>query len=75
MERMSDFLEDDLSSRQRVRVLRHLARCERCRAMLDSLTRTLHQLQSLASVEHVATAPATVSSVVERIRREDGIGP
>jgi anti-sigma factor RsiW len=75
MERMSDFLEDDLSSRQRARVLRHLARCERCRAMLDSLTRTLHQLQSLARIEHVATAPATVSSVVERIRREDGIGP
>jgi predicted anti-sigma-YlaC factor YlaD len=70
-DRLSDFLEDELDARTRRRIVRHLARCERCRAMRESLSRTLEQLRSLGTVEQVATAPATVSSVLERVQRED----
>jgi predicted anti-sigma-YlaC factor YlaD len=70
-DRLSDFLEDELDARTRRRIVRHLARCERCRAMRESLSRTLEQLRSLGTVAQVATAPATVSSVLERVQRED----
>jgi predicted anti-sigma-YlaC factor YlaD len=70
-DRLSDFLEDELDARTRRRIVRHLARCERCCAMRESLSRTLEQLRSLGTVEQVATAPATVSSVLERVQRED----
>ena len=71
LDRLSDYLEGEMPSRQRARIGRHLARCERCRAMLESLTRTLEQLRSLTSTEQVATAPATVSTILERIQREE----
>ena len=67
---LSDYLDGDLDARTRTRVMRHLARCERCRAMLESLIRTLEQLRSLGSIEQVEPAPATVTSVLEQIRRE-----
>jgi len=68
---MSDHLEGELSGREHKRVLRHLVLCKHCRAVLDSLTRTLDHLRSLAQVEVPAPAPATTASaVIERIRRE-----
>lgn len=71
LDRLSDYLEDELTPRERMRIVRHLARCERCRAMRESLSRTLEQLRSLGTIEQVAPAPATVSSVLERIRLEE----
>jgi hypothetical protein len=38
--------------------------------MLESLTRTIQQLRSLTNTEQVAAAPATVSTILERIQRE-----
>jgi len=69
-DRMSDFLDGELEGRSLTRVRRHLSRCDRCRAMLDSLQRTLEQLRSLGSPEQVAPEPATVSAVLSRIRHE-----
>jgi anti-sigma factor RsiW len=69
--RLSDYLDDDLSARTRTRITRHLARCKHCRALLESLTRTLEQLRSLGSAERVEAAPATVRAVVERIELEE----
>lgn len=72
-ERLSDHLEGDLTGREQKRVLRHLARCRHCRAILESLARTLDHVRSLGQVDVPAPAPATVSTadaVVERIRRE-----
>jgi predicted anti-sigma-YlaC factor YlaD len=68
--RLSDYLEGELNARTRARITRHLARCDGCRALLESLTRTLDQLRSLGSVEQVAPEPATADGVIARIRRE-----
>lgn len=68
---LSDYLEDELDTRTRTRIMRHLSRCKRCQAMVESLTRTLEQLRALGSVEQVEPAPATVRAVVERIRLEE----
>ena len=70
-EHLSDYLEDTLDARTRARIRRHLGRCEGCRALLDSLTRTLDQLRSLGGVDQPEPAPATVATVLERIRREE----
>lgn len=69
--RLSDYLDDELDARTRTRVKRHLARCKRCQAMLESVTRTLEQLRGLGSVEQAEPAPATVRAVVEQIRLEE----
>lgn len=69
--RLSDYLDGELDARTWTRVKRHLARCKRCQAMLESLTRTLEQLRALGSVESVEPAPATADAVVERIRLDD----
>jgi predicted anti-sigma-YlaC factor YlaD len=71
LDHLSDYLEDELDARTRRRIVRHLARCERCRAMRESLSRTLEQLTSLGTMEQVAPAPATVNSVLERIQLEE----
>jgi anti-sigma factor RsiW len=69
---LSDYLDGDLGARERTRILRHLDRCERCRALLASLTRVLEQLRSLGSLEHAGPKPATVEAILERIRRDGG---
>jgi hypothetical protein len=52
-------------------LLRHLARCKHCQALLESLARTLAQLRSLAEGDLTSPLPATtVDIVLERIRRE-----
>jgi predicted anti-sigma-YlaC factor YlaD len=68
---LSDYLDDELGARTRIRIMRHLARCEQCRALLDSLTRTLEQLRSLGSIDQTSPAPATVRAIVERVERDE----
>jgi len=70
-DRLSDFVDGELQGRSLARVRRHLSRCDRCRAMLESLSRTLEQLRSLGSIEQVTHEPATASAVVDRIRRDE----
>lgn len=69
-DRLSDYVDGDLAASTRTRIMRHLARCEHCQAVLESLTRTLEQVRSLASIEQGAAEPATVRAVIERIQRE-----
>lgn len=68
-ERLSDYLEDELDPRAHMRVARHLTRCKRCRALLESLARTVEQLRSLGTVTSLAPSPATVEAVRARIER------
>lgn len=70
-DRLSDYLDDALDARTRTRIMRHLSRCERCQALLESLSRTLEQLRSLGSSEQLEPAPATVKAIVERIERDE----
>jgi predicted anti-sigma-YlaC factor YlaD len=69
--RLSDYLDDDLGARTRVRIMRHLARCEHCRALLESLTHTLEQLRSLGTGDLASPTPATVRAIVERIEHDE----
>jgi anti-sigma factor RsiW len=69
-DRLSDYLEGDLGARTRTRVMRHLARCGRCQALLESLTRTREHIRSLGSIGGRPQEPATVRAVIERIERE-----
>ncbi|MGH3109309.1 MAG: anti-sigma factor family protein [Gaiellaceae bacterium] len=67
---LSDYLDDDLPRRTRNRVRRHLARCERCRALLASLERALAAVRSLGEVTQPPPSPATVTAVIRRIQHE-----
>ena len=70
-ERLSDHLDGELTGRTQKRVLRHLVRCPHCRALLESLARTLDHLRSLGQIEVLAPLPVeTADAVIERIRRE-----
>ena len=66
---LSDFVEGELQGWRRWRVARHLARCEYCRAVYQSLLRTLEALRDAAAVEPTPQ-PAVADAVLERIRRE-----
>lgn len=69
-ERLSDHLEGNLVGRDAKRVLRHLARCDRCREVLRSLAHAVESMRSLARVDVPSTAPSVADVVVERIRRD-----
>jgi anti-sigma factor RsiW len=68
-EQMSDYVEGELRGLARLRVARHLARCERCQAVYRSLLKTLEALRGLGSIEPPAQ-PALADAVVDRIRNE-----
>jgi len=69
-DRLSDYVDGELTGRSLTRVQRHLHRCERCQALLESLTRALDQLRSLGTAEPAEPAPATVDAIVARIRSD-----
>lgn len=71
-ESLSDHLDGELSPRRERRVLRHLARCERCQEVLASFLRSVEQLRALGRPDVVEPNPALADAVVERIRRESG---
>jgi len=66
---LSDYLDDELRPRTRKRVRRHLARCERCQALLESLERVVTGLRSLGDVAQPEPSPATVTAVLRRIQQ------
>jgi predicted anti-sigma-YlaC factor YlaD len=72
-EHLSDHLENELRGLRRFRILRHLASCALCAAAFWSLRRTVGGLRALCRSEPVA-APALADVVVERIRRDGGLG-
>ena len=69
-ELMSAHLEGDLQGREQRRVLRHLARCERCRALLQSLARAIEHVRALGRTEESTSGPSVADAVVRRIREE-----
>ena len=65
--RMHDYLDDDLSPGERLRLLRHAELCPECGPMLRSFVVLLFELRELRRRQQPETvAPA----VIERIRRE-----
>ena len=70
-EQLSDRLEGDLSGLRRLRVAAHLAGCDRCRAVMRSLSRTVEQVRLLGRADfNPPPGPSVTDDVVERIRRE-----
>jgi anti-sigma factor RsiW len=66
---MSDYVEGGLSGFRHRRLARHLARCERCQAVLRSLRQALATLGRLGEAE-LASDPLFADRVVDRIRGE-----
>jgi predicted anti-sigma-YlaC factor YlaD len=68
-ERLSALLEGALRGREAKRVLRHLARCPKCREALRSLAQTVDGLRSLGRADSLAPAQTyRADAIVERIR-------
>ena len=67
-EHLSAHLEGELRGWRRIRVLRHLTRCDRCREVLASLTRAVEQLRGLGPAW--TAAPSVADAVAARIRSE-----
>lgn len=70
MARLSGHLEHDLPEREEKRVRRHLIRCGRCRAMYESLLRTVEQVRRLGRQDLDQPSPSVADLVVERIRHD-----
>ncbi len=65
-ERLSDYIEGELSEQERAAVEKHLETCQACRAEADALAQTLSLLSSLSPVQ----APeGFASSVRHKMRR------
>ena len=69
-ERLSAHIEGELKGREGKRVLRHLARCDRCRELLRSLARAVDNLRSFGQTHVPPLTPSVAESVVDRIRHE-----
>jgi anti-sigma factor RsiW len=64
--RLSDYLDDELSSRERERVEDHLSLCPHCRRVLRTLRRTLKSLMDLPGEQR----PGLADGVIDRLRGE-----
>ncbi len=64
--RVSDYLDGELSPRQRRRLLAHAELCPDCGPMLRTLTVLLWELRELGRQPQVTVVPG----VVERLRQE-----
>ncbi len=68
---LSDRLDGNLRGRRRLRVAAHLWCCDRCRAVMRSLSRTVEQVRLLAQADFdPPPGPSVTDDAVERIRRE-----
>jgi len=67
---LSEFLEGELRGLRRGRVRRHLDRCQLCRALFGSLSRTVEHLRSLGRIDSPPSEPSVADAVLRRIRRE-----
>jgi anti-sigma factor RsiW len=63
---LSDYLDDDLTTRERQRVEDHVGICPHCRRVLRTLRRTLESLTQLSAEPR----PRVADGVIERLRDE-----
>ena len=68
--RLSDYLDRELTRPQRIRVGMHLAGCKACRQVARTLQRTVARLRALGGATAPAANPAIVGTVVRRIGEE-----
>ena len=61
---LSDYLDEDLSPRERMRVEEHVGLCPHCWRVLRTLRRTLRSLMELPTEPR----PSVADGVIERLR-------
>jgi anti-sigma factor RsiW len=64
--RMSDFIDEDMTSRQRARFEAHASICPECGPLLRRLLKMVHALRGLRAEAGRSVAP----SVIEHLRAE-----
>ena len=69
-ESLSDYLDQELTRAQRIRVGMHLVGCKSCRQVARTLQRTVARLRALGGATAPAANPAIVEAVVRRIGEE-----
>lgn len=65
---LSDHLEHTLEPAQERRVRRHLEWCSCCRALYESLARTVERVRKLGEDDTEPTLPSVAPAVIRRIR-------
>jgi predicted anti-sigma-YlaC factor YlaD len=69
-ERLSDIAEGEARGIRGWRARAHLARCELCQAVYESLLRTMERLRALSDADRPPSSGSVADAVVERVRRE-----
>jgi predicted anti-sigma-YlaC factor YlaD len=69
-ERLSDIAEGEARGIRGWRARAHLARCELCQAVYESLLRTVERLRALGDTGRPPSSGSVADAVVERVRHE-----
>jgi predicted anti-sigma-YlaC factor YlaD len=69
-ERLSDIAEGEARGIRGWRARAHLARCELCQAVYESLLRTVERLRALRETDRRTSSGSVADAVLERVRRE-----
>jgi predicted anti-sigma-YlaC factor YlaD len=69
-ERLSDIAEGEARGIRGWRARAHLARCELCQAVYESLLRTVERLRALGDTDRPPSSGSVADAVVERVRHE-----
>ncbi len=64
---MSAYLDSDLRTQARARLVHHTAECPECRSILDDLQHMLGLLRSAPAPEPAAGGPAIATAVLRRL--------
>ena len=69
-ERLSDIADGQARGLRGWRARAHLARCEVCQAVYESLLQTIERLRALAEADRPPSSGSVAAVVVERVRNE-----
>ena len=69
-ERLSDIADGEARGIRGWRARAHLARCELCQAVYDSLVRTVERLHALRDADRPPSSGSVADAVVDRVRHE-----
>ena len=73
-ERFSQIAESEARGIRGWRARAHLARCELCQAVYESLLRTVERLRALGETDRPPSSGSVADAVVERVRHEPPAG-
>ena len=69
-ERLSDIADGEARGIRGWRARAHLARCQLCQAVYESLLRTVERLRALRETDRPTTSGSVADAVLERVRHE-----